>query len=443
MSVFWEKSSDPLNMTFMGDVDAAMHRRGHPLAFTLSIVVVMFFVLTYIWANFTMIEDVVRGNGKVIPAAGVRDIQSDKGGTISELRVHEGDMVEANQVVAVVANVGDVSALRELQQRVSELEFALLRLKAEAEGIPLEFPAERMAEFPQVAQNQLHIFTSNEQRFQGEDNQLRAQIEQRRQEVAAALQDKVRFQGSLEILRSEEATVRPLVGRSYSQIQYLDLQERIVSIEGELAGAEQTIARAQSAAVAAEDRLNTREAERQAAIALERNKSRMELDALKLRVHTWTEQVSRAELRSPVNGSVKAINVKEGSVARPADILMQIIASDDVLEIEAKFAPADRGFLYISQKGMAKFSSYDANIYGGLPAKVTRISDDTIPDKRGDPWYEVRLVTSRKSIKYQGKELPIMPGMTVSIDLLTDKRSVLDRILGPLRRAQDNAMTEH
>ena len=135
---------------------------------------------------------------------------------------------------------------------------------------------EQVVEFPQVAQNQLHLFTSNDQRFEGEDNQLRAQIEQRRQEVAAARQDKVRFQESLEILRSEEATVRPLVGRSYSQIQYLDLQERIVSLEGELSNAEQTIARAESAAVAAEDRLNTREAERQATIAQERNKNRME-----------------------------------------------------------------------------------------------------------------------------------------------------------------------
>ncbi len=443
MSLFSQKTEDPLDMTFMGDVDAALHRRGHPWAFTLSVSVLLFFVVVYIWAANTMLDDVVRGNGKVIPASGVRDIQSDKGGTISVITVKEGDVVTAGQVVALIANVQDVSALRDLQVRSKELELSLIRLQAETDNIPLVFSDEDRAAYPLAVQNQMQIYNSNKQLFEGEDNQLRSQIEQRKSEVAIALQEKMKLSETLALLREEEKVVRPMVGTSYSQNAYLDLRERVVTNEGELVSVEQTILSAQSAAAAAEARLNTRAAERSAAVAVEKNKNRIEMEAINQRIQSWTDQVSRAELQAPVAGTVKTVLLKQGSVARPAEVIMQILSSDDVLEIEAKFFPVDRGFLFVGQGGMAKFSSYDFSIYGGLKASVIRISDDTILDKRGEPWYEVRLLTQRKNIIYNGKELPILPGMTVTVDLLTDKRSVLDHILGPLFRAQQNAMTEH
>ena len=92
---------------------------------------------------------------------------------------------------------------------------------------------------------------------------------------------------------------------------------------------------------------------------------------------------------------------------------------------------------------MVKVTAFDFSIYGGLEATITKISNDTIEDKKGEPWYEVRFVTKRKSILYRGQEKQILPGMTVSVDVLTDKRSVLAHIVGPIRRAMQNSMTEH
>lgn len=434
---------DPQNLTFMGDVDAALHRRGHPWAFTLSLAVVGFFFVAYIWADFTMIDDIIRGNGKIIPAEGIRDIQSDKGGAISSIKVVEGQDVEANEVVAIIDNVQDVSALQDLKNRSKELELSLIRLQAEAEDTPLVFSEEMSRSFPVIVQSQMQIYEANRQRFENEDRQLLEQIEQRKKEVEIARETKDSTEKALAILQEEDSQKKPLVGRSVPVIAYLELQERLVTREGELASIIQTIARAESAESAAVQRLQNRASERQKAIALERNKNRVEMNEINQRISSWTEQVSRAELRSPVRGTIKNIIMKEGSVARNAEVIMQILPKGDVLEIEAKFSPADRGFLYIGQKGMAKFTTYEFSIYGGLEATVTRISDDTVLDKRGEPWYEVRLVTQRKSIQYQGKEFPILPGMTLSVDLLADKRSILQHVLGPIIRAQQSAMTEH
>ena len=121
---------------------------------------------------------------------------------------------------------------------------------------------------------------------------------------------------------------------------------------------------------------------------------------------------------------------------------MEIIPADGVLEVVARFKPEDRGFLYVSQEAVIKFVGYDFSIYGGMDAHIIRISEDTIEDKRGDAWYEVRFVTKEKNLIYQGKALEILPGMPVSVDVLTDKRTVLDLLIRPLLRAKDTAMTE-
>ena len=95
------------------------------------------------------------------------------------------------------------------------------------------------------------------------------------------------------------------------------------------------------------------------------------------------------------------------------------------------------------QNAMVKVTAYDFSIYGGLEATVVKISQDTIEDKKGEPWYEVRLLTKRKSLLYRGEELEILPGMTVTVDVLTDQKSVLSHILAPIKRAGMDAMTEH
>ena len=205
----------------------------------------------------------------------------------------------------------------------------------------------------------------------------------------------------------------------------------------------QTIARAESGVRAATERLGNLKAERQATIADEINKTRLEQASVEQQIKAGSEQVTRSELRSPVRGTVKRILLKKGSVAKPAETIMEILPTDGALLVEAKFSPVDRGFLFVNQPAMVKVSAYEFSIYGGLEATVIKISEDTIDDKKGEPWYEVQFLTKRSSILYRGEELAILPGMTVTVDVLTDKKSVLSHILAPIRKAMQNAMTEH
>lgn len=433
---------DPQSLEFMSEVDRALHQRGHPLAFTLSFAVLGFFIIFFLWANFARIDEVTRGEGQIVPAAGVNQVQTDKGGTIERIFVKENDTVLQEQVVATLSNIQEVSALRDLQNKNIDLTLSIIRLEAEDLGRVPSFPADIETQYPAAVNAQTSLYNTRKQQLRGEMSQLDAQIEQRRTEVAEARQILSKLEGQLELARKEEETLRPMVGRSVTVIQHLDLQHRLLTQEAELEATEQRITKAEIGVEAAGQRKKARQAAWLTQVAEELSKNRIELASIQERIKISSDMVTNTELRSPITGIVKHIALKEGAVAKPAESIMEIIPADGVLEVVARFKPEDRGFLYVSQGAVIKFVGYDFSIYGGMDANIIRISEDTIEDKRGDAWYEVRFVTKDKNLVYQGKALEILPGMPVSVDVLTDKRTVLDLLIRPLLRAKDTAMTE-
>lgn len=443
MSIFSKEPEQLKNLLFMHDVDVAMHRRGHPWAFTCSLMALLFFAVFFIWADIATIDDVTRGNGQVIPAQGVHPIQSERGGTITDILVAENDFVDVNQPVLTISNVQAMAGYNELQQRLVDLRMALKRHAAEEQDSALEYNDEEKKNYPESVSTQMRLYITGKGQYEGQIELLESQLEARRKEVTEARERMEASTSTLALLRQQETKVRPMVGTSYSAMDFNELQQRIVTQQGELESLKKTIARAQSGVQAALERIGNIKAERLAKIADEISKKRTELRTVEQQMRASDDQVTRTELRSPIRGQVKRVILKRDSVAKPAETIMEIIPTDGTLEIEARFSPADRGFLFVKQGAMVKVSAYDFSIYGGLEATVVKISDDTILDKRGEPWYEVRFLTKRKTLLYQGRELAILPGMTVSVDVLTDKKSVLSHIIGPIRRAMQSAMTEH
>ncbi len=383
MSVFDRDPDKKRDMLYMHDVDIAMHRQGHPWAFTLSMAVLLFFVMFVLWANSAMIDDVTRGSGQIIPAQGVQPIQSERGGAILEMLVAENDTVERNQPLLNIANVQDDTSLKDLKTRYVELSFALKRLFAEEQGHELVFTDAEQQEHPEAVASQMRVFQTRKEQIDSQSQLLLSQIEQREREVSEARKRKESYEKNLLSLKQQEATYRPLIGRSVTELQVLALKNEIVTQEGELNSVAQTIARAESGVLAAQERLGNLKAERQASIADEINKSRQEQSAVEQLIKAGDEQVTRSELRSPVRGTVKRILIKKDSVAKPAETILEILPTDGTLLVEAKFSPKDRGFLFVNQPAMVKVSAYEFSIYGGLEATVVKISQDTIDDKKG------------------------------------------------------------
>jgi len=155
------------------------------------------------------------------------------------------------------------------------------------------------------------------------------------------------------------------------------------------------------------------------------------------------DRVTRTQVRSPVRGTINQLKINTvGGIIQPGMDLLEIIPIEDNLLVEAKIRPADIAFLRPGQEAMIKLTAYDFSIYGGLPAKLERISADTITDEQGDSFYQIYLRTDKNYIESNKGKLKIIPGMTTTVDILTGKKTVLDYLLKPILKAKNEALRE-
>lgn len=153
------------------------------------------------------------------------------------------------------------------------------------------------------------------------------------------------------------------------------------------------------------------------------------------------DKVDKAQVKSPVRGRVQRLMANTvGGVVQPGKDIVEIVPLDDALVLEAKIQPKDIAFIHPGQNATVKFTAYDFSIYGGLDAQVENISPDTITDERGvNTYYVVRVRTAQPNF---GEKMPIIPGMTAEVDILTGKKTVMSYLLKPVLKAKTYALRE-
>lgn len=430
---------------FMTEVDAAIHRRGHTFAYLLSLTIALLMVVFVLWAHFTVLDEVTRGMAQIIPSQRVQVIQNLEGGILQELFVQENQIVGKGDLLARIDNQVAASQYRDAASKAFENEVAIVRLEAEAAGLDkLDIPKELKAVDPQIVNDQVSIFQARQRQLQAELNVLEAQLVQRRQEIEEMQSRQAQLEKSLELAIEQRNIAKPLVDQGvYARTDYLAVERDIAKLRGDIDALRLGQPRVRAAANEAQKRIAQRKAEFQTTAVDELNRRRVELKSLREMMAAGEDRVTRTDVRSPVRGTVKQLKLTTlGGVVRPGEPIMEIVPLDDTLLVEAKIRPADIAFLHPGQKAMIKITAYDFAIFGGMEGVVEAISADTIQEETGENFYKVKLRTKSGSLSYHGENLPIIPGMTASVDILTGKKSVLDFLLKPLLKMKQNALRE-
>ncbi|MFV0350651.1 MAG: HlyD family type I secretion periplasmic adaptor subunit [Halodesulfovibrio sp.] len=432
------------DIEFMSEVDAALRHRGHPYAYLLSVAIIVTFLIFGVWAHFAILDEVTRGMGSVIPSQRLQELQNLEGGILQEVLVHEGQVVEKDQVLVRIDNEQARSIFRDASSKIMEHEAAIIRLEAEASGTDPVYSAEMQEKAPTITQDQLNIFRARKDQLQAEIRVLDAQRFQKQQEVEEMVSRRKQLVQSHKIAAERRDIARPLMEKNvYPRVDYLQLEESLLRLQGDIDSLSLGIPRASRAAEEAKARLEQRMAEFRNEAQEEINKRRAELRSLRESLAAGEDRVTRTDIRAPMRGTIKRINHNTiGGVIRPGETILELVPLDDTLLIEARIRPADIAFLHPGQRAMVKITAYDFSIYGGLEATVEQISADTIEDRKGETFYLVKLRTKTNTIVYRREKLPIIPGMTATVDILTGKKSVLDYMLKPILKAKQNALRE-
>ncbi|MBD9574347.1 HlyD family type I secretion periplasmic adaptor subunit [Pseudomonas sp. PDM23] len=407
-------------------------------------ILIGFVAFLLLWAHFAQIDEVTRGEGKAIPSSKVQKIQNLEGGIVSQIFVHEGQVVQAGEQLMRLdptrfqSNVGETEADR------LAMFLRVERLSAEVEDRALNIPDDVRAKAPGQASSEEALFHSRQQQLKDETDGLQQQLVQKQQELREFISKQAQYRNSLNLLRQEISMSEPLVAQgAMSQVELLRLKRGEVENRGQLDATTLAIPRAEAAVKEVERKVAETQSRFRSDALKELNEARTELSKATATGKALEDRVSRTLVTSPVRGIVKQLLVNTiGGVIQPGSDLIEIVPLDDTLLVEARIRPQDIAFLRPGQHAMVKFTAYDYTIYGGLQADLEQIGADTVTDDDGNSFYLIKLRTRKSHLGTDDKPLLIIPGMIATVDIMTGKKSILSYLLKPILRAKAEALRE-
>ena len=359
-------------------------------------------VLALVWAAMFELDEITRGQGKVIPTSREQVIQSLDSGVLSELFVKEGSIVEKDQVLLRIDDTRTGAVFREAQEKFLSLTALSARLKAEAYGTALVFPTALNAQ-PDLIQQELQAFNA------------------RKRSLTQSLQA---LDTSLAAVTRELTITEPMVRQGVmSEVELLRLKRQ----QSELMG---------------------QRAERQNRYLTDANNEltrvASELSQTKENASAREDAFLRTTIRSPMKGVVKNVQITTvGGVVQAGQPILEIVPTEDVMLVEAYVKPSEVAFLKVGQAAVVKLTAYDFNKYGGLDGVLEHLSPDTMRDEKqkkpGNPveleegFYRIIVRVKETTDLRNGLRLTPSPGMTASVEIRTGYKTVLEYLFRPLQ----------
>ncbi|MBV7569735.1 MULTISPECIES: HlyD family type I secretion periplasmic adaptor subunit [unclassified Pseudomonas] len=407
--------------------------------------IIAFFVFLMLWANFAVIDEVTKGDGKAIPSSKIQKIQNLEGGIISELFVKEGQIVDAGAPLLRLDDTRFASNVGETEADRLSMVLRVERLSAEVDDRPLNFPEDVLKAVPGQAKSEESLYISRRQQLHDEIGGLQEQLIQRQQELREFTSKQAQYRQQLGFQRQEISMSEPLVAQgAVSPVEVLRLRRAEAETRGQLDATTLAIPRAESAIKEVQRKIDETRGKFRSEALTQLNEARTDLNKAQATGKALEDRVSRTLVTSPVRGIVNKLLVNTiGGVIQPGSDLVEIVPLDDTLLVEAKIRPQDIAFLHPGQEATVKFTAYDYTIYGGLKAKLEQIGADTITDEdKKTTYYIIKLRTDRSHLGTDEKPLLIIPGMVASVDIITGKKTVLSYLLKPIIRARAEALHE-
>ncbi|MEP1469769.1 MAG: HlyD family type I secretion periplasmic adaptor subunit [Halieaceae bacterium] len=394
-----------------------------------------------IWAALAKIDEVTRGQGKVIPSRQIQLVGSQDGGVVTEILVKEGDIVDKGELMLRLDQTRSESTFRENRAEFQALSVKAARLRAVVEKTEFVPDPALVEKVPLIVGQEIAIYQSSQAELTLEVQIAEQQLLQRQEELTEITARERQMARSLQLTQRELNKTRPMVASgAVSEVEILRLERQVNELSGERQQAAAQLQRIKSSITEAERKIEEVELEFVNEVRQELTDTLTRMNALEEAGTGLSDRVKQTNVRSPVNGTVKQLYYNTiGGVVLPGKEIIEVVPLDDTLLLEVRIRPKDIAFLIPGQKALVKFTAYDFVVYGGLDGTVEHIGADTVMDEEGNPFYEVNVRTKEPNL---GEDKPIIPGMTVEVDILTGKKSILAYLMKPVLRAKQYALTE-
>ena len=428
----------------MAKLDDLLARQGSTTWRPLAWAVMLMVGAAIAWAALAKLDEVAVAEGEVVPLDKVKVIQHLEGGLIEEIFVKEGQVVAAGDALFQLKLPVSGLNREELQVELDGLTLTQSRLAAEADGLPVELPETAAAHRPGLAAIEHQAHAARKAELESELKALGEQTVQRGLAIKELQAARQAVRVDLGMAKKHLAISSDLVKDGLtSQVEHLQREREVKRLEGELSALKPAVPRAEAALQEAEERIAQAKLRFHRQVMEELRETEIEIARTRELLDVATDQDLRTVMHSPSEGIVKNLRYHTiGGVVGPGEAIMEIVPTRGNLVIEARLSPADRGHVAVGQSARAKISTYDFIRYGVLDGTIVQISADSTTSADGLPFYRVVMEPNRAHLGEAAGQFPIMPGMVVTLDIKTGRKSILSVIIEPVLRIKEEAFRE-
>jgi hemolysin D len=406
----------------------------------------LFFLLAVLWAGFGKVDIVAVAQGKIIPSGHSKLIQPLETGVVRSLHVKEGQHVQKGETLVELDPTASVADLERLQKQARELRQQILRLqrlngRQQAKSKPTAPTTDNNNELTplhaQLLEAQWREYEEGLKTLESERNKLQAQ------------------RATLEAHIAKLKATLPLIAERSDDMQTLletnaVARHRVLEVKQERLSAEHDLKSAIS------QRKELKEAEAELSAKIDHYKSQFSKQTAETltestqQLATIEQEIVKAEVRTkaqilhaPVDGVVQQLQIHTiGGVVTPAQELMLIVPDEETLEVEALLENKDIGFVQEGQQAEVKVDAFPFTKYGTIDGKLLDISNDAVMDETKGLVFKTQVALARSVMQIDKRKVNLTPGMSVTVEVKTGKRRVIEFFLAPLLRYKQESIRE-
>ena len=414
--------------------------------YLMIILVTAIFAAFMVWANYTQLDLVTRGSGRVIADGQNKNVQSPERGTIATYVVEEGSTVNAGQIIATINPIEAEGVLEELEARLSNLSLKMIRLDAELKGGTIASVRNNASNYTETLLDaEIELMTSRRESLNAELKTLN-QDKERKGKVLSGLGAEIEGQNSLKaLLNKEMLEVLPLVDAGVlGSSERFRLEREEASIETKLQVLSEKVAQTKLEIEQVGSQLQSVQINYNTEIYQERSQVTGEIAELEVRLPAIRQRLKETEIRSPIDGIVNRVFFNSlGAVVSSGEVIAEIVPTQGKLLVEAFIDPKDIATIEPGQPAKISLTAYDPSKYGYLLGTLTKVSADTVfREETKSSAYAVNLSIDTEIYESDTIPVSIVPGMIAQVDIIRGERTILEYFWQPVAKMKDTAFRE-
>lgn len=400
----------------------------------------------YFWARETQLDLITRGEGRLVAEGQNKLVQAPDGGIIKEIFVKEGDIVERDQVLALINSTAAEGSLEEIIAKRNSLTAKLVRLDAELKNTDINQLKSNLKNFSEsVRESQLALFLANKSNMrsllfsiESERDQLEKSLETIKQELSGAR--------DLQILINEESEeLLPLItAGALGSSEKFRLKRETAQLRSEIQVLEAKVKETEAGYLRLQAQIEALKSGYERDIFDERAVYINELSEIKARIPILEQKLEQTEIRSPSNGIINSLPVSDKeTVIKTGDVIAEIVPSTDKLFVEAFIDPKDIAKIETGQDARISLTAYDAAKYGYLSGLLYKVSADAVyREEKQSYMYAIEVELVNNLYDSGGSAVPLNPGMIAQVDIIRGQQTILEYFWQPIAKLKDDAFRQ-